>query len=123
MKIVDLKTFLELPENTLYSKYGSCVFGDLQIKMETTHNDFFTQQICDSIECSGSDEYFDKLEAAQHGGVSLKMDFDIMGRDGLFENDQLFAVWENEDVEALIERLQECVIKKDALILLNTLGA
>jgi len=39
----------------------------------------------------------------------LTMDFDSYGRDGLFDGDQLFAVWESNDVKALIERLTLCL--------------
>jgi hypothetical protein len=37
------------------------------------------------------------------------MDFEYEGRDGLFEEGQLFAVWEKADVASLIERLRRCL--------------
>lgn len=107
MKIVDLTTFCALPSGTLYSKYVPCYFDSLTIKGETRGRDFLTQQIADAIESKGSDDFSDQLFEAQHSGVSLTMDFDCMGRDGCFNDNQLFAVWERADVEALILRLQE----------------
>jgi len=109
MKIVDLKTFRSLPENTVFSKYAPCFFDDLQIKGETWEYDFVSQSIADAIECSGSDDFSSKLESAELTGKSLTMDFDSYGRDGLFDGDQLFAVWESNDVKALIERLTLCL--------------
>ena len=53
--------------------------------------------------------FFDKLHDALENGTSLDMDFRCSGRDGCFEKDQLFAVWEKKDVEMLISRLQECI--------------
>lgn len=110
MKIVNRATFLAMPAETLYSKYAPCFFGPLSIKGDTIgENDFGEQQIADAIESSGSDEFFDLLDRAEHGGESLRMDFDCQGRDGLFDAGQLFAAWEREDVEALIARLQQCL--------------
>lgn len=38
-------------------------------------------------------------------GEDLAMDFDCLGRDGLFDRNQLFAVWSADDVRGLIARL------------------
>ncbi len=111
MKIVNRAQFLALPPNTLFSKYNPCFFGELEIKGETWDhcNDFLSQQVACAIACTGSQDFADKLEDAQELGVSLAMDFDCQGRDGCFDEDQLFAVWEPADVAALIERLTACL--------------
>jgi hypothetical protein len=109
MKIIDRKTFLSLPPGTLFSKYEPCAFGDLLIKGESITNDFYYQQIADSIDADSSDEFADSLEAAQRDGTGLEMDFDAQMRDGLFDEDQLFAVWERRDVEKLIVRLKRAL--------------
>jgi hypothetical protein len=109
VKIVDRKTFLALPPETLFSKYEPCVFFDLLIKGETWGNDFLYQSINDAIESAGSDDFANKLFTVQASGESLPMDFNCQGRDGLFDDDQLFAVWEPADVLALITRLGRCV--------------
>lgn len=106
MKIVDRKTFLSLPGETLYSEYEPCNFGPLQIKSDTIGaNDFSTQQIADAVRCNNSAEFADILLDAQRTGASFSMDFDYLGRDGMFDDEQLFAIWEPGDVAALIERL------------------
>jgi len=108
MRIVKRPEFLKMPAGTLYSKYEHCVFGDLNIKEETlaTGNDWFYQQIADSIESTGTENFSDKLHESAETGKSLGMDFDCLGRDGCFEDDnQMFAVWERADVNALIQRL------------------
>jgi len=109
MKIVNLTAFRALPENTVFSKYAPCYFEELQIKGETWEVDFLSQPIADAIETDGAGDFSDKLRRAQETGESLAMDFHCPGRDGLFEPDQLFAVWEPDDVLALIERLKECL--------------
>jgi hypothetical protein len=110
MKIVNLTQFLALPNETLFCKYQPCAFGELEIKVENAGQiDFVTQDLAGAIAFSDSGEFLDKLEDARENGISLPMDFDFAGRDGLFEKDQLFAVYESADVEALIARLQRCL--------------
>lgn len=107
MKILNRKQFLELPGQVLFSKYEPCVFGDLTIKSDTMGNDFLVQYLNSSIKCKGSGDFADILENAEDTGVSIEIDLDSMGRDGCFDKDQLFAVWEEKDVRLLIARLQE----------------
>lgn len=117
MRIVDRQTFLALPPNTLYSKYAPCFMEHLHIKMDTLPSDYASDwwevQIADAVDCQGSADFADKLHEAEKNGTSLAMDFETQGRDGCFDEDQLFAVWEDADVRALIERLSRCV-KSDA---------
>jgi hypothetical protein len=106
MRIVNREAFLALPAETLFSKYEPCVFEDFCIKGDTLGNDFLYQSITDAINCESSEAFNDALERAEVKKESLSLDFDCQGRDGCFDADQLFAVWEKADVEALIGRLQ-----------------
>jgi hypothetical protein len=108
MRIVNREEFLKLPNGTLFSKYSPCVMGELMIKEDSLTNDFIYQDINDAIDCTGSDDFFDKLMDSQENGTELAMDFDCCGRDGCFDEDQLFSVWSNDDRLALIKRLEEC---------------
>lgn len=107
MKIVDRKTFLEMPDGVLFSKYKPSVFENICIKGETlpSNNDFFVQQIVDAVKCDDSGEFCDILDDSVKNGTSFALDFECEGRDGLYEEDQLFAVWEKDDVIGLIDRL------------------
>ena len=105
MKILNRKDFLALPDGVLYSKYEPCIFGPLEIKGESWENDFLTQQIADAVDCNDSGEFFNILLDAKETGNSFALDFYSEGRDGLFDEDQLFAVWEHADISALISRL------------------
>lgn len=112
MKIIDRATFLAMPAETLFAKYEPCCFGDLTIKLETTAhgNDFYEQDLIPwFLGTNDSGQWFDTLERVQAGEQSPPLDFDFSGRDGLYDEDQLFAVFEYNDVVALIERLQRCV--------------
>lgn len=109
MRIVDRKTFLSLPENTVFSVYKPQTFGALEIKGESLTNDFYVQCIVDSIACDDDKEKHDVLDGALQSGETLRFDFDSEGRDGCYNKDELYAVWDNQDIENLIARLQQCI--------------
>lgn len=116
MRIVDRKTFIAMPQGTVFSKYEPCVFGELCIKGESIvweqGDDFFVQEIAAAVNAHDSGEYADILFAAEKG-AKFSLDLNCEGRDGLFDRHQLFAVWEREDVEALISRLQQTLTSEE----------
>ncbi len=108
MKIVDRKTFLACPPGTVYARYEPCIFGALEIKGENCgDDDWFYQELVGSIYCDNSTDFAMKLEDAIEKGESFKMDFDIESRDGCYNEDEIFAVWEDDDVRQLESRLAE----------------
>lgn len=114
MKIVNLKTLRALPPNTVFSKYEPCVFGELGIKGETWEHDFLvTSSLSSAIESDSTEDFVDLLNQAEKTGESLAMDFNSEGRDGCFDDNQLFGVWEEADVRALIERLKLCLPRRE----------
>lgn len=118
MKIVDHKTFLALPAGTLFSKYTPISFGDLSIKGDTLPGDvgdFVSLTLSDAVDHTSSADLMDKLDAARTESASMPMDFDAGSRDGMFDADQSFAVWEPQDVFALIARLQSTLPGAEAL--------
>jgi len=110
MKIVDRKTFLAMPEDTLFSKYQRCCCDGLCIKGETIFHDDEASDFCYSditmgIESHDSEDEVDKLIDSEVHGTSIPMNFDEISRDGCYDKDQLFAVWEDADVVQLILRI------------------
>ena len=110
MKIVNLKEFKKLPEGVLFMKYEPCYFEDLQAKGETLEHDFLSQNITYSIDCSGSDDFSTKLFESEEIGSDILMDFDCTDRDGCFDDNQLFAVYDRRDIEMLINKLNRCKV-------------
>ena len=103
-KIVDKKTFLSLPENTLYRECEPCILGDLSIKLDTMgDNDFYVQEL-DALNVDDDDGMIAMFEA---GDVTF--DLEYAGRNGAYENDQQYLVYEDDDVKQLIARLLECI--------------
>lgn len=50
-----------------------------------------------NIECESSEEFVDKLDLAKDKGLSLALDFYCTCRNGRFEDDQLYAIYEKDD--------------------------
>jgi hypothetical protein len=109
MKIVNRETFLKMPAETVYSEYKPCAFDQVCIKGETTGNDFYVNYVTQTLDCKNSEEFVDILFAAEKSGDSFPLDFDTEGRDGMFDDEQLFAVWDKQDIEGLIERLKQTI--------------
>ncbi|KQM88645.1 hypothetical protein ASE67_02575 [Sphingomonas sp. Leaf23] len=108
MRIVDRATFLAMPAGTLFAKadtpncYG---FGPLTLKGETTGNDFYEQRLIGDVEGADDSERWIQAYDAMVAGEAKAIDLDIEGRDGLFDDDQLFAVFDRSDHINLIKRL------------------
>lgn len=109
MRILNRKQFLAIEGEVLFSKYQPCYFENLEIKLcNTGTNDFCTQQVTE-IKCGGSSEMFDLLADAEEKQAVLHLDFDCGGRDGCFDDNQLFAVWDLTDVQQLRDRLNDVI--------------
>lgn len=117
MKIVNRETFLTLPPGTVFAEYTPCIVGDMRIKGETApnKNDWLYQEINLAIHALSSVQMFDLLEEAEKTGQSVPMNFTIQSRDGAFDYDQRYAIYEKQDVEALIKRLQEALRDAEAV--------
>lgn len=106
MKIVNRKTFLELPENTVYAKmYGCDGFNELQIKGESYINDWWYEDLNDP-DWDSSEKRYEALEKARKTGENFPLIIDSCSRDGLFEEEQEFAVYDDKDILVIINRLQ-----------------
>lgn len=106
MKIVDRQTFLRMPAGTLFAKYEPINFEPPAIKGDTIGTNDFAVQYLDTIDVDCGDDMIDALERARLTGASVALDLDCEGRDGCFDADQLFAIWEPADVRQLISRLE-----------------
>ena len=104
MKIVNLKEFINLPIGTVFSKYHPICFDGLMIKnnsiLETM--DFCYQNLIGNVKADNTDELYENCEKR----TMIELDFDCIERDGLFKEEQLFAIYEKHDIDALITALK-----------------
>ena len=111
MKIVNLQTFLTLPAGTIFMKYVPCYFETLSAKGDSIPEtrDFTYGDMAAPVDANDSGEWADRLFDSEANSTSVALDFDCYGRDGCFEDKQLFAVYEKEDMQKLVAKLQECI--------------
>lgn len=107
MRIVSRNEFLSCPHGTMFSKYRDVVFDSLCIKGDSTGNDFWYVSLAESVDC----EDIVEVMIDRKSGQVFRFDFECYSRDGLFDSDQLFAVWDSEDVLNLINILKKLPIK------------
>ena len=99
MNIVNRDTFIKLPEGTVFTEWVPDWFGTLKIKGQSITwpdqegNDYVELELVD-VDASSSDSRWDILDRAVTSGESVPMSFEESGRNGCFEDDQLYAVRE-----------------------------
>ena len=98
---------MNTPIGTVFSYYEPMCFRELMIKQSDLagwETDFLYDNIIGALESKSSDEYYDKCSRME-SGESMPVDFEATSREGLFEEKQLFAVYEKKDVKKLIKKL------------------
>lgn len=109
MKIIDRQEFFKLPEGAVYSEYDPLTFHGLFIKGEQLSVDYVELDLIGNIDYTDSEDYCAKVESSYHERKSLKLDFENYSRNGMYADDQLYAVYEKEDIEGLINVLKACL--------------
>ena len=109
MKIISRKEFMKMPVGTVFSYYEPCCFRDLMVKasdLKGWEMDFLYDNIIGGIKTVSSEDFSTKCDQMEMG-ESVPMDFEYTSREGLFDDEQLYAVYEKEDIEKLVKRLQK----------------
>lgn len=99
---------LKMPQGTVFSYYKPCFFNGLYIKNsdENDEIDFVVSNLVGAVEVNNSEDFVEKCGRMEKG-ESLSTDFNFSGREGMFDNEQLFAIYEKDDVEKLIKELNQ----------------
>ncbi len=102
MIVYSKKDFLTLPKGTIFCKGVQWTFDNLSVKGESFNNfsDFLCTDLC-WIESEGSHECFEFLEDSLKNGTSYEMN-KSNARDGTFDSNEIFLVFEKADLEHLI---------------------
>lgn len=118
MRIVNKQEFYKLPSGTICATYSPCIFGEPFVKLETLYSmeryggdgspiDFYYEPLWSAVESKDSGEEVDILEKAEKTGESFDMDYECTMRDGMFNQRQMYAVWEARDIEEVMKTLAE----------------
>ena len=100
MKIVDKKEFVKLKIGTLFCRYEPCTMGAVCIFMGNCNSDdFYFKPLVEIDESQNPfDNYPELLLDAEKHNKNLKIDttLDAM-RDGVFDNDEKYMVFDFKD--------------------------
>jgi hypothetical protein len=109
MKMMKLDDFLKMPNGTVFQKYESHQFGQIQILGERVGTrDFLSNESLEMpIGGEGLDEELGAIETMIATGSSHPVQFDDYARDGYLKEDQIYAVWEKDDLTGLIAMLRQ----------------
>lgn len=130
MKIVDRKTFMQMPKGTVFCKfprfneetrsYDDYLFGisEPYVKMDDTDKesvDFYAMGIGSGLEPIGSTDSIDTddilTDMERNPGKEVAFEYRY-GRDGMYEGDKVgFAIFSRDEVQAMIGLLQEALNK------------
>lgn len=114
MRIVNLNTFLSLPKGTLFQKYSQYNFQDLRVKDDnvgpyTTDFRYDTASEPTLVNADDFDQTVNLLDEMVVDGHSEPLTTSN-SRDGLYDPDQLFAIWEKNDIAILREQLDNATL-------------
>lgn len=113
MKIVDYNTFINLPKGVLYSYYTPVYTNGLMIKdeslmFENGGSDWYYYDLLDNPSQDSSGQwlqYVDVMMKMDEGGESIPAEFNCLERDGLYDYDRKFLIYEQDDIKNLISKL------------------
>ena len=116
MKIITKQEFYNLPEGTLYCEYQPYAFGELKLKGETiiVDGEPIDYRYCnlrgDVLEADDTSSFVDILSCAEKTGEDFKLELGEYNawRDGLYNEEQLYAVYSKEEVKGLVKVLERC---------------
>ncbi|MDR3533962.1 MAG: hypothetical protein P4L90_25780 [Rhodopila sp.] len=99
MRVLNRVDFLKMPAGTIYARGIPWAFDGLSIKAESLGSDWVCMNPC-WVSAHDSGQAFDRLEEMLDTGKSYPAE-DAFGRDGCFDADAIFLVFERADLEAL----------------------
>ena len=96
MRVVSRADFLKLPPGTIYAKGKPWYFENISIKADSLPNDFVCLGLA-WVDAHDSGEASYRLEEMLKAGASYPLD-KVYGRDGCFDDDDIFLVYERDDL-------------------------
>jgi len=118
MKLYNRNEFIKLPANTIYSRVDDRISSKIchglfcKISGDEWDVDWIEQDLIGEGKApdhltSGID-IVDYVLAKRDNFESFDLDYNLAGRDGLFNDKDAFVVWEKKDIRKLIDYLKTC---------------
>lgn len=108
MKIYKREAFLKLPGGTIFCKGQPWFWGQISIKADSLPNDYIEMEL-NTIESNDSGDIVRKYEEMLESGANYPLTDDYYGRDGCFDDEDLFLVYEVADLFILKGIIENCI--------------
>lgn len=70
--------------------------------------DFWYQFLIGNVRAEGADDYENKVLSAQESGEDLELEFEATFRDGTYDEEQMYAVYTEDEIVMLMKTLMNC---------------
>lgn len=112
MRIYNRQEFMKLPAGTFFAKGSEWYFESIDVKDDTcVHEgkniDFFVHEL-NWVDSDGTEQALERLQDMKENGASHPMQ-DSISRDGCFDEEDLFLVYEKEDLKRLKEMIEKAL--------------
>ncbi len=107
MRVLNRDAFLALPAGIIYATGTRWSFSGLRAKGDTCGDDWYEFDPC-WIEADVPDDAFERLESMLAIGTSYPMET-AECRDGMFESDAVFLVFERDDLKLLRAKIETAI--------------
>lgn len=107
MRVVDRKSFLAMPAGTIYCKGVPWAFEGMCVKGDSLINDWVYLDMAGPY-ARDSGEANDLLQTSLETGSSFPCE-NAYGRDGCFDDKEVFLIFEGRDLEALRAHIDEAI--------------
>ena len=108
VKRPELMKMLKENSNVVYSEVNECCIEGLYIGKYLGEHDFMTKDLLENIKINDRNGMFweelDKMK--EDSNYKSEIDFDRESRDGMFDDEQEYLIYENKDIERLIDNLK-----------------
>ena len=108
VKRPELMKMLKENSNVVYSEVNEYCIDGLYIGKYLGEHDFMTKDLLENIKINDRNGMFweelDKMK--EDSNYKSEIDFDRELRDGMFDDEQEYLIYENKDIERLINNLK-----------------
>ena len=108
VKRPELMKMLKENSNVVYSEVNEYCIDGLYIGKYLGEHDFMTKDLLENIKINDRNGMFweelDKMK--EDSNYKSEIDFDRESKDGMFDDEQEYLIYENKDIERLINNLK-----------------
>jgi hypothetical protein len=102
MKILTREELFKQPDFTIFSVYKPCYFTGLYVFGGHFLRDFTQMSLIGNIDYeSDLGDFIKVIEESIDNSTSFKLDFEDWMKNGLFDFDEMYAVYEEDDLKEL----------------------